>query len=94
MTWISSVLEFIYEALFGCRHDKLTRPFTLQHQTYKVCLDCGRHVFYSADRMQPLTARELRRMRKIDAGEVKILPVPVRGPQLVPSSDGNSDAAA
>src|SRR5271165_1386113 len=69
MNWLRSVLEFLYDMLFGCRHERLTRPFTLEQQTYKVCLDCGRHVFYSAERMEPLTAREVRRMRKSDAGE-------------------------
>jgi hypothetical protein len=94
MNWLRSALEFLYDALFGCRHERLTRPFTLEQQTYKVCLDCGRHVFYSAERMEPLTRRELRRMRKIDAGEVRIFPQPARGPQLVPSQNHDSDAVA
>jgi hypothetical protein len=91
---IISAFEFVYSLFFGCRHDRLTRPFTLQKQTYKVCLDCGKHVFYSAERMEPLTAREIRRARNIDEGEIKILPQPARGPQLVPSSDTESDAVA
>lgn len=94
MNWISSVLEFVYDTLFGCGHDRLTRPFTIEKQTYKVCLDCGRHVYYSAERMEPLSSRELRRMRKIHAGEVKIGPAPAHGPQLVPSADSESIAAA
>ena len=91
---IFSVFGFLYEIFFGCRHERLTRPFTLQRSTYKVCLDCGKHVIYSADRMQPLTAREIRRARAIDGGEIKILPQTVRGPQLVPSADTESDAVA
>ena len=38
---IISVFGFLYEMFFGCRHARLTRPFTLQKHTYKVCLDCG-----------------------------------------------------
>ncbi len=94
MNALRSVLEFLYDKLFGCRHERLTRPFTLEKQTYKVCLDCGGHVFYSAERMEPLSAREIRRQRKLNAGEVKIFPQPVRGPQLVPVADHESDAVA
>jgi hypothetical protein len=93
-TLILSVFEFLYEMFFGCRHERLTRPFTLQRDTYKVCLDCGKHVMYSAERMEPLTAREIRRARKIDEGEIKILPQPARRPQLVPSADTETDAVA
>jgi len=60
---ISSVFGFFYELIFGCRHNRLTRPFTLEAETYKVCLDCGRQIFYSSERMSPLTGREVRRMR-------------------------------
>ncbi|HVJ08166.1 MAG TPA: hypothetical protein VM554_07265 [Acidisarcina sp.] len=94
MEWIYAVLDFLYDALFGCRHDRLTRPFTIERQTYKVCLDCGRHMYYSAERMEPLTPRELRRMREIEAGEVKILPTPTHTPHLVPSADRETGAAA
>lgn len=94
MDWTSSVLEFIYDMLFGCRHDRLTRPFTLNHETYKVCLDCGTHIDYSAERMEPLTALEARRIRNLHTGEVKIIPLSAHGPRLVPSSDSESDAAA
>jgi hypothetical protein len=91
---VATVIGFFYEIFFGCRHERLTRPFTLQAQTYKVCLDCGKHMLYSADRMQPLTAREIRRARTIDGGEIKILPQPARGPKLVPSADTKTDAVA
>jgi hypothetical protein len=94
MNWMRSTLEYFYDALFGCRHDKQTRPFTLENHTYTVCLDCGGHVFYSAERMEPLTGREVRRLRRIDAGEVRIFPQPGRGPQLVPSPNHKSDAVA
>ena len=62
-TWIQSLLGFFYDIVFGCRHWSQTRPFTLEQQTYKVCLDCGKQIYYSPERMTPLSAREVRRMK-------------------------------
>ena len=73
MSILRAILHFLYEILLGCRHDRLTRPFTLEQQTYKVCLDCGKHVFYSADTLRPLSAREMRRMRAVESGELKVV---------------------
>jgi hypothetical protein len=53
-SWLSAVFDFFYEMFFGCSHGQLTRPFTLQASTYKVCLDCGRHFPYSLDKMRIL----------------------------------------
>jgi hypothetical protein len=52
--------------LFGCRHkqDRLSRPFTHSNQTYKVCLDCGRHVPYDAVLFRPLTRSEIKRLHQ------------------------------
>jgi hypothetical protein len=63
MNWIQSLLGFFYDIVFGCRHWSQTRPFTLEKQTYKVCLDCGKQIHYSRERMTPLSAREVRRMK-------------------------------
>jgi hypothetical protein len=73
MSILRAVFNFFYEILLGCRHDHLTRPFTLQQQTYKVCLDCGKHVFYSANTMRPLSRRELRRTHAVRSGELKVV---------------------
>jgi hypothetical protein len=27
--------------LFGCRHKEMSRPLSIQGQTYRTCLDCG-----------------------------------------------------
>jgi hypothetical protein len=35
------IFESISRRLFGCRHSKLSRPFTGAGQTYVVCLYCG-----------------------------------------------------
>lgn len=26
---------------FGCWHSEMSRPFTINRETYRVCLDCG-----------------------------------------------------
>jgi hypothetical protein len=38
------------------RHE--SRPFTLDNHTYKVCLDCGKLIQYSLERMAPLRPNE------------------------------------
>ena len=30
-----------FQFVFGCRHRHLSRVFTIQNRTYKVCFDCG-----------------------------------------------------
>jgi hypothetical protein len=49
--------------LGGCRHRPQSRPFTLDDQTYKVCLDCGAVFHYSLERMMPLSFREERELQ-------------------------------
>lgn len=56
MSYIAAFFGYIYDAIFGCRHGNVTRPFTLRKddskETYKVCLDCGRELAYSATTMK------------------------------------------
>jgi hypothetical protein len=92
MNILQAIFNFFYAILLGCRHDRLTRPFTIQRQTYKVCLDCGKQVYYSADTMRPLSAREVRRMHATDAGELKVMPV--AGGVNALSSENSSKAVA
>jgi hypothetical protein len=92
MNIFRKIFNFFYEIFFGCTHDRLTRPFTLQEETYKVCLDCGAQIYYSPVTMRPLSAREIRRMKATRAGELKVVPVK-NGPALVPSPRGKSSAA-
>jgi hypothetical protein len=64
MRWITELFRSIFEAIFGfCRHSSLSRPFTIDGQTYKVCMDCSQQIFYSSETLLPLSRRELRRMR-------------------------------
>jgi hypothetical protein len=93
MSILQTILSFFYEIFFGCSHAKLTRPFTLEAQTYKVCLDCGNHIFYSPVTMRPLSAREIRRMKAVQASEVKVMPAVTNAPSVVLTNESNSNAA-
>jgi len=83
MACLHSVLDFFAKILFGCTHSRVTRPFTLGEETYEVCLDCGKQIYYSASEMRPLTSWEIRRMKAARAGEVKVVPITAGVPRLV-----------
>jgi hypothetical protein len=93
---ISSVFGFFYELLFGCRHNRQTRPFTIEAETYKVCLDCGRQIFYSTERMTPLSMREVRRMKAVQAqaGVLRVMPATSAERKLVAERGRKNTAAA
>jgi hypothetical protein len=88
MKFVSAVVNFFFDLFFGCRHDRLTRPFTLKDETYKVCLECGKHVYYSPVTMRPLSNRELRRMR-----QAHTVSIPAVTRELAPAGDGKVSAA-
>jgi hypothetical protein len=94
MGLIRSLLEFVYDVLFGCRHRSQTRPFTLEQQTYKVCLDCGSKIYYSKERMTPLSAREVRRMKAGEIGALTVVPASAHAQMMVQGAAGKSNAAA
>ena len=60
---LASVLEFA----FGCHHTKLSRVFTIDGHSYKVCCSCGAHFEYSLETMSIRSRRKmfpaLRRLR-------------------------------
>ena len=91
---LRAVLSFFMEILFGCSHSRLSRPFTLHGETYEVCLDCGKQIYYSAQEMRPLTPWEVRRMKAAQAGEVRVVPLAPSRPQLVPAAEHKSNVAA
>jgi hypothetical protein len=93
MNLIRSIFNFFFEIFFGCRHDHLTRPFTLERETYKVCLDCGRQIFYSPETMRPLNSRELRRRQTAQLGVVKVIPAN-HATALAAGPKNDSNAAA
>ena len=94
MTWIQNLLGFFYDIVFGCRHWSQTRPFTLEQHTYKVCLDCGRQIYYSPERMTPLSAREVRRMKAAANGPVTVIASPVPAGGFFARRANKSNAAA
>jgi hypothetical protein len=56
----TSLIGFL---LGACRHRQQSRPFTLENDTYKVCLDCGKKIQYSLERMAPLRLKEQRPLK-------------------------------
>jgi len=46
-----AILLTILDFLFGCHHVHLSRVFTLQGETYRVCCDCGAKFAYSLETM-------------------------------------------
>ena len=41
-----------FESLFGCHHRHLSRVFTIQRRSYRVCLDCAQQFDYSWESMR------------------------------------------
>ena len=64
MQWIQMILDFFFDLFFGCRHAHLTRPFTIQARSYKICLDCGHELPYSLQSMRLLHPWEIPRHAK------------------------------
>jgi hypothetical protein len=44
-------LAIILDVFFGCYHRQLSRVFTLQGRTYRVCCNCGAQFEYSLEKM-------------------------------------------
>ena len=85
MRWIMEFFQSVFEAIFGyCRHSNLSRPFTIEGQTYKVCMDCSQQVFYSRETMLPLSRRELRHLRADQAAAaVSMMPATAEAREAV-----------
>ena len=43
---------------FGCRHSQLSRVFTLDRRTYRVCLQCAKQIEYSWETMCCLSPKD------------------------------------
>jgi hypothetical protein len=84
MRWIMEFLQSVFEAIFGCRHSNLSRPFTIEGHTYKVCMDCSTQVFYSPETMMPLSRREIRQLRAAEAtAGIAMMPATAEARQAV-----------
>lgn len=51
------IARAIWNWFFGCRHRDLSRAFTNEGQTYKVCLNCGMRLPYSLETMKLVPER-------------------------------------
>ncbi len=71
-SWLRAIFDFIYEMFFGCNHGHLTRPFTLQASSYKVCLDCGRHFPYSLEKMRLLHPWEIAKQTLVEPVSISV----------------------
>jgi hypothetical protein len=58
---IMPITRSIWDWFFGCRHKQLSRAFTNEGETYKVCLRCGKHFPYSLETMTIVSARAQRK---------------------------------
>jgi hypothetical protein len=48
---MTTILAKLLDFVFGCRHESVSRAFTLRGRTYKVCCECGREFDYSMKTM-------------------------------------------
>ncbi len=55
------IARTIWDWFFGCRHKELSRAFTNEGETYKVCLKCGRRFPYSLETMTIVSDRAQRK---------------------------------
>ena len=80
LQWIQMGIEFVFDLFFGCRHAHLTRPFTMESHSYKICLDCGHEMPYSLEAMRLLHPWEIMRANNAPASEM-----PTAMPTLTPA---------
>jgi hypothetical protein len=65
-----NALRKIAEFAFECHHAELSRVFTIQKRTYRVCFQCGKEVDYSWELMrsqEPIVAANHLALKKRDA---------------------------
>lgn len=93
MSVIRAIFNFFHEIFLGCSHGHLTRIFTVKQETYRVCLDCGKHIPHSPLTMRALTARELRRMKAAQVGALKVMPSPVSSSAALQTVERKSSVA-
>jgi len=41
----------MFNLIFGCHHRRLSRVFTIDRRTYRVCCNCGRKFAYCLEKM-------------------------------------------
>jgi len=51
MEWVAKWPWKRYDLAFGCHHRNLSRVFTIERRTYRVCCSCGVKFTYSLENM-------------------------------------------
>ena len=53
------MIDTVFNLVFRCRHQRITRPFTPAHKpsdppgdTYVACPECGKHFYYDVAKMR------------------------------------------
>jgi hypothetical protein len=62
MEWVAEWLLKSYDFVFGCHHRNLSRVFTIERRTYRLCCGCGVSFKYSLENMS--MERHARRIRR------------------------------
>lgn len=52
-----NTLGAVFNLVFGCRHRQMSRVFTIDRRTYRVCCNCGKKFDYSLEHMSMRRAR-------------------------------------
>jgi hypothetical protein len=80
--------------VFTCRHSQLSRVFTIQSRTYKVCLKCGSELIYSWELMRPVKADAVPARRPRFDGNRRLVscPAKVEFPRMAFRVAGNAIA--
>ncbi|HLK49155.1 MAG TPA: hypothetical protein VKT49_13525 [Bryobacteraceae bacterium] len=76
-----SILERMLNRVFRCSHRHQTRPITLKGETFAICLDCGGHVPYSLDALQPKKPVAKAAVPQPPAGSKPPAPQPAAAPK-------------
>ena len=58
MEWVAKWLWKSYDLAFGCHHRNLSRVFTIDRRTYRVCCSCGVKFTYSLENMSVVGPEE------------------------------------
>lgn len=85
MSFLKNFLQIIWGYIFRCRHNNLTRPFTIKQRSYLVCLDCGRELAYQPGTLilkdpAPLVQKpQVQETRPVDPQKAPLMPLLLRG---------------
>ena len=52
-------MKYLFQDAFGCSHSNLSRVFTIERRTYRVCFDCAQELDYSWGHMRRLRGRSV-----------------------------------